>query len=334
MLRRLIAHQIIKDQGTNIAELHLREEVLPIDSDLSGTLLEQLQDSFQRGNPAAGVFKSTGDTQSRFQQELLRYLQVDDEPAFVALTTEAMGILKDAAVREPFSSGGYVVFAEYESSTVTFLLVALLSTTAKPSFDENLNLVRSVALDLDHLRHGARVRLDGVEENTDGVVQFFSQRRDGVSEYFIEFIGCEAIAKSEVQGRRLYAALDGWARAKQLDDQSKRELMGRAHSHWTDCRREGQPMTLTGIANALNPADPDPLLRHLGGAEYDLAGEFSPPPTVIMKRFVRFTFNAQGLKLEFDRNQWENRIRVNHQRRTLTISDVPDELIAAIDERA
>jgi nucleoid-associated protein len=335
MLRKLIAHQIIKAQHANTAELHLRDQVLPIDSELSDALLTQLRESFQKRNPAAGVFKSTGETQPRFQQMLIRYPQGDeDEAPFVTLTTDAMTVLLDVMVREPLATGGYVVFAEYDSNNVTYLLTALLSTMAKPSFDEDLNLVASIALDLDHLRHGARVRLAGVADNTDGVVQFISQRRDGVSEYFVDFIGCEAVVRSDIQGRRLYTALDGWAAASNLNEEDKWQLMARAHSYWHDCYRERRPMTLTALANVISPEDPEPLLLHLGQEGYQLSGEFSPPPPSTMKRFVRFTFSAEGLRLEFDRNRWENHVRVvNRQSRTITISGVPEQLIAAIDER-
>ena len=51
-----------------------------------------------------------------------------------------------------------------------------------------------------------------------------------------------------------------------------------------------------------------------------------------MKRFVKFTFNKAGLKLEFDRNSWANEIKVNQKSKTLTISNVPDELITALAE--
>jgi len=335
MLKKLIAHEIIKAQHSNTAELHFRREVLPIDSELSDALLTQLRESFQKRNPAAGVFKSTGETRSRFQQMLIRYPHGDeDEAAFVALTTDAMTLLRDAMVSEPLATGGYVVFAEYDSNNETYLLTALLSTMAKPSFDQNLNLVASIALDLDHLRHGGRVRLAGVADNTDGVVQFISQRRDGVSEYFVNFIGCEAAVRSDVQGRLLHTALDGWAAAANLGEDDKGQLMASAHSYWHDCYRERRPMTLTALANAVSPEDPEPLLLHLGQEAYQLSGEFSPPPPSIMKRFIRFTFSAEGLRLEFDRNRWKNHVRVmDRQSRTITISGVPDQLIEAIDER-
>lgn len=75
MLRRLIAHQIIKEQHKTTASLHLRDEVLPPKSDLAGKLLDQLSDSFVKRSPVTGRFQSTADKgKPPFQQMLLSYL--------------------------------------------------------------------------------------------------------------------------------------------------------------------------------------------------------------------------------------------------------------------
>jgi nucleoid-associated protein len=333
MLNKLIAHRINKEQHKNEADLYLRPKILPTVSKLASDLLVQLREAFQKRNPIAGAFESTGGTQSRFQQLVLGYLDRQGEGAFIELTKLATQLLCDEMKRESLASGGAVVFAEYTSGTDPFILIALLSTTAKPRFDDSMNLVAAKMPDLDHLRHGVRVRLNAVRDNSDGVVQFISQRVEGVSDYFVDFIGCEAIIRPEAQGRHLPTALGAWAASNELSDTQRNELMAKAHGQWKECRQAGTQMTLTALANVLNPNDPDLLLQFLGNEEHQLAGEFSPPPPSIMKRFIRFAFNAEGLKLEFDRNQWENRVEVDAARRTLTIRDVPHELITAINEQ-
>jgi nucleoid-associated protein len=332
MLTRLIAHQISKKAHETTAKLRLRNKVLPIDSAVAADLFEQLRDSFQGKNPVAGAFLTTGGTQPRFQQTLTRYIEEDDDAAFVAFTTDAMNILRDEMTNQQASTGGYVVFAEYEADNTKFLFAALLGTTAKPNFDKDLNLIESPALDLDHLRHGARIRFDKVEANENGVVLFISQKSSGASDYFVNFIGCEEIARPEEQGRNLYTALNAWANEKALTDDQRGQLLQNAYTFWRGCRDNNQAMTLTAIANALNPQDSAALLKHLSTEANQLAGEFPPPPPSVMKRFVKFTFNKAGLKLEFDRNAWANEVKINPRAKTLTITNVPDELIRALTE--
>ncbi|MBV5332177.1 hypothetical protein JZU54_01045, partial [bacterium] len=61
-----------------------------------------------------------------------------------------------------------------------------------------------------------------------------------------------------------------------------------------------------------------------------LAGEFSPPPSKIMKRFVKFTFTQPGLKLEFDRNDWLDNITVREK--SITIRNAPADLVRQLSE--
>lgn len=108
--------------------------------------------------------------------------------------------------------------------------------------------------------------------------------------------------------------------------------MQSVYAYWQDCRRNGRAMTLNAIANAANPHDSAALSRHLGTEVNQLAGEFSPPPPNVMKRFIKFAFNKAGLKLEFDRNAWQNNVKINPKSKTVTITNVPDELITALAE--
>ncbi len=330
MLRRLIAHQVIKKAHKTKVDLQLRDTALPVKSDVADDLFEQLRDSFQRRNPVAGAFLTVGNTQPRFQQILGRYVATDSEKAFVEFTKDAMTILGEEIANQQAATGGYVVFAEYLADGTTFLFAALLGTTAKPNFDKKLNLIASPGLDLDHLRHGARVRFDKVEDNETGVVLFISQQSSGASDYFVKFIGCEEITSPEEQGRNLYSALDSWAVKNDFSPERRGKLLQDAYTYWQGCHKNRSAMTLTAIANALNPQDSNALLSHLGAEGNLLAGEFPAPPPSVMKRFVKFAFNKSGLKLEFDRNTWLNKVIVNKTAKTLTISEVPDELIEAL----
>jgi nucleoid-associated protein len=261
---------------------------------------------------------------------LSRYLEADTDSAFITFSREAMGVLRDEMTGQQAATGGYVVFAEFEADGTKFLFAALLGTTAKPNFDDNLNLIQSPMLDLDHLRHGARIRYDKISGNQDGVVLFISKEAKGASDYFVNFIGCEEIARPEVQGRILYTALQRWAEGQRYNDDQKSQLLQGAYSYWQDCRKNNQAMTLTGISNALSPNDPNALLAHLGAEAQGLAGEFPPPSTTVMKRFIKFSINKGGLKLEFDRSVWENNVRINASAKTLTITNLTEELVVAI----
>jgi nucleoid-associated protein YejK len=219
MLKRLIAHQIVKEKKQKGAALTLRKTVLPTTSNVADLLINQLNESFKIRNPFAGLFRTKDNTpkettetpketaeapkkttESAFRQSLLAYLMVDSDDAFVDFTTTVAGILSAEIGGQPLATGGYVVFAEYQASKDNYLLTALLTTQATPSFDEHLNLITTNPLDFEHLRHGARIRLKAVKSNREGVVQFISQSAEGVSDYFVEFLGCLPVLRPAAQG--------------------------------------------------------------------------------------------------------------------------------------
>jgi nucleoid-associated protein len=329
MPNRLIAHQISKSQHSDKTKLNLRASLIPYSSHLDD-LVQELRESITRRNPLAGKFTSPAGAQPPFQQRTLRYLAKKTDAEFVSLSQDATRLLEQKMKAESLATGGYVVFAEHEHAGEMYLLVVLLSTRAQPSFDTNLNLVSATTLDLEHLRHAARIRESAVAGNDEGVIHFVSKRSEGPSDYFNDFLGCEAITDPAVQGRKLYTVLDSWATDNKLKTEEREDLLQKTYSYWQDCRRQGKPIVITALANHLSPEDPARILKHLGNEASGLSGEFTAPPQSVMRQFVKFAFSDEGLKIEFDRNAWINKIGVNGS--TVTIKQAPADLIAMIQD--
>lgn len=330
MPARLIAHQILKQQHTKKTEVFLRAQLLPSGDELAGSFMQELRTAMTYRNPVAGRFVRLAGTQPPFEQRLIRYRTAATDAEFISFSHDATKLLEVKMGAEPLATGGYLVFAEYDHLEESYLLVAVLSTKAQPSFDEKLNLIASATLDFEHLRFAGRVRYAGVAANEDGVVHFVSRRTEELSDYFREFLGCEPVTDSTVQGRQLFTALSKYADKQEMKREDKEAMMQQTYSYWHDCRKADRPMTLTGLANFLVPDNPTVVLKHLTAESSGLAGEFSPPPTKVMRQFVKFTFANAGLKLEFDRNDWLGNISVKEK--SVTIRNVPNELIQKLKE--
>jgi nucleoid-associated protein len=327
MPNRLIAHQIRKSQHSEEAQTYLRDQLLPVSAE-SNSLVDELRQAITRGNPVAGKFIRPAGARPPFEQRLSRYMQRATDPEFISFSRDATGLLVTEMCKEPLTTGGYVLFGEQEFNEETFVLVILLSTRAQPSFDEHLNLISATTLDVEHLRHAGRIRESGVATNDDGVVHFVSRSSEGV--FFREFLGCEPVTDPTVQANYLLTALRGWSGERGMDVEQREQLMQRTYSYWNERRQAGEPMTLTGLSNFLEPANPEPILAYLGREESGLAGEFSPPRPNAMRQFVKFAFQKAGLKIEFNRNEWLQNINVRGS--TLTIRNAPRELIEQITE--
>lgn len=339
MPKRLIAHQILKDKNKTGASLTFRETVLPATSHLADLLIGRLNESFKSRNPLAGLFKTKDDAPketseapvknatSAFRQSLLDYMATPSDNTFVRFTKEATNTLGEKIGKQALATGGYVVFAEYSAGESDYLMIALLTTQATPSFDEHLNLIAANPLDFEHLRHGARIRLKAVKSNREGVVQFFSQSAEGVSDYFVDFLGCQPVLRPAAQGMLLLDVLN----SLQVNETTRKKIKEGAYREISEARRDNRTITLTEIAQAAPPKVQAKVLSHLTSEEHDLAGEFYPPSGAVMKQFVRFAFSGAGLRLEFDLNPWANRMSLDEQN-TLTIAQAPPELVAQLRE--
>ncbi len=205
-------------------------------------------------------------------------------------------------------------------------MICILNTKSEIIFDEDLTIKSTAAIDLSHLRHGVRIRYDGVVANQSGAVQFISKDPSGAAQYFVEFLGCEALADGRVQGRNLLTALG--AIAADLDLELE-EIRMRAHSYWMDCRKRKEDMSLRGLANAILPNDHQTVLDLLGNEEHRLPGTFPPPPQSIMRDLVKFSFSGDDLKLEINRRWFEHLDALNG---SLIIRNAPPALIARIQQ--
>lgn len=56
-------------------------------------------------------------------------------------------------------------------------MIALVTDQNIPSFDENLNLIDSTVLDLENLKHGARIRMSSLASNSDGVTALIADSK-------------------------------------------------------------------------------------------------------------------------------------------------------------
>lgn len=325
---RLIAHQIIKAQHSLDTKLLLRDALLPENSDLSQNLISQVRTAIVQRNPVAGRFTRIAGAVPAFEQRLGVYLRSTGDAEFITLTQDATKLLDSKMRTEPLATGAYVVYIEHEQQDTQFLTVVLLSPKAQPSFDEKLNLISSVTLDFEHLRHAGRIRIADVPSNADGVVHFVSRRSEATSDYFREFLGCEALTDSTAQANLLFSAVQKLVRSGAMDKSDSAQAMERTYSYWDDCWKNKRAMTLTALANALSPQNPSVVLEHLGREENRLAGEFPPPPPKFMRKFVKFAFSKGGLRIEFDRNDWLDKITVKG--RSVTIKDAPEDLIAQL----
>lgn len=310
---------------SDVVLVKYRETLITTDA-FSEKFLGQLRSAITQRNPSAGKFATPADVSPPFQLRLMEYLERPSDEEFIAFSKSTTGHLVSLMEKVPMATGGYLLFAEHDHIGEKYLLLLLLSSKAQASFTDNLDLAASFIIDLDHLRHAARIHELEVTENKAGVVQFVSRETTkGTADYFLNFIGCEPLTDSSEQGKLLHAALAQVCEKLEIDWDKARMT---THGYWRECRDQKKPMHLTAIANLIFPDGPEKVMELLGDEKWRLAGEFAPPPPKIMNKFVKFTFASKTLKLEFDKDAWMDNVAINKD--SITIKHVPEELLVEL----
>lgn len=325
---RLIAHRVSKEANSTAVSHKTRDDLLPAVDQLSQDLVQQIRRAFSDQNPVSGAFRRTADdatVRPEFEQLLTNYLKKRTDKAFIRFSKDATNLLVKEIGKRIAAKGGYLVFAEYEAPGGSFLLVSILGSSGKPRFDEEINLTKEVILDLDHIRHAGRVRYDRAADNDDGVVVFISPKREAASQYFVDFLGCEELERSQDRAKHLYQGLLGWSKDQKHTPERSVQIREAAYDYWKECSENGEPMTITGLANRIEPNAPKKLVQFLSDEALNIAGEFPPPRSSDMKRFKQFSYSGEGLKLVFDRNTWLGKITV--KKGSITITDPPQDLV-------
>lgn len=325
MSYRLVAHLIDKKQHTSTATLVPRESLIE-PSAQAASLIEELRSAMRRHSPQGAKFMQPAGMKAPLQARLVDYRNAPSDDAFLAMSLTSARKLMAEMEDESATVGGYLVFAEFSHSEEDYLIVMLLSTKARARFDLRLELSAVTTLDVDHVRHAARFRYSGVASNEAGTAQFVARSSDGA--FFRKFIDCDPISDTTVQANNLRSALAGWCDENKLGEDGREELYKKTYSYWKDCKNNGTNMTLSGIANQLEPNDPDKLLKFLSDEKLNLSGEFPVPTAKAMRQFQRFSFSGKGLKLEFDRRKWGEKIAITNG--NITIKKAPPELIEAL----
>lgn len=325
---RLIAHQIHKNQGSDIILKHFSDQLIPAD-DFAKAFIDDIRKAIGQKNPLSGKFARPAGSQPPLEQRLNRYLADPSDEEFIAMSIDLADHLCDLLENVLMASGGYLVFAEHEHAGDAFLLLLILSTKAKAAFTDNLQLQASNILDLEHMRHAARVLENEVASNSDGVVKFVSRESQGVAHYFLNFLGCERVSDSTEQGRLLRLALTKVATVLGCDVE---EVNQTAYNLWRQCRQDRVPMKMTTLANIISPGDPDRVLGVLTDESLGLAGEFDAPPASVMNKLVKFSYHSTSLRLDFDKKQWIDLVTVSSNGRAVTIKDAPPDLIKQIND--
>lgn len=324
-IEHLIVHQLHKEPN-GPARVALGAAPLVVNS-ASQRLIDHLCELYGTRN-GKGFGKFEADEAGYAMPNLIQRF-MNEQLDFQTLSQQMMAELQTRAEAEPLASGGYVLIAQVNNPAMQFLFVALISEVIGTAISDELQVLDSIHLDMDHLRVAGRIDLGSYRAGGERYVSFLRGRGD-VAAYFKLFLGCNDVHTPLKETQKLVKGLEAFANEQAIAGNERDEMFQRAHSY-LDALGDGQgEVDLATVAEQVFPDAPAQLQSALQNEDLGINDGFVPDRRAI-KPLMRFKANGPQWKLEFDRASLRSgAVIYDKHSDTLVLSNIPDELKKAL----
>ncbi|MDU5474000.1 nucleoid-associated protein [Pantoea sp.] len=214
ILKHVIVHELIKESGKDFDHskpYNLRKTELDKNNVIVNKLVEDVIKLYgSRGNTAHyGVFKTINDKESNpkgigpIPDKFQKYFSLPNfnSSEFIDFSNSIMKQLFEEAKGQTWPSGGYIVFTDYISENIRFLLITMLKKKGGMSISDALEPQELVHLDLSNINQAAKInfhlydkyiKADDSTKSELSYLSFVSKTKgQSASAYFIAALGCD-----------------------------------------------------------------------------------------------------------------------------------------------
>lgn len=352
-----VVHELIKEQHKDIQDSDIRDIVLKKDSPAVSKLVVGATSIYGKKNNSAhyGVFAKK--TDSDFPKEFASYAKLSlTEAFFLEITRSAMAELHVAAggARARASTGGYILFVDYENSQGRFFLIAMLKKRDGLRLNEKLEPEELIELDLNSLYHAARINFQKLEAHLQAndeekqelnYLSFLSQSAGrAAAGYFVTALGCAVGTASAAATQNLIKESVKFFRERpNLHDNRlafKDDLL-RYLERQRDFGHSVKLSEVEKIARSYFPAElegqaddlADELTGHLNSEAVGVPVEF-PIHKGVLDKYTHVLYKSANWQLRFDRNSLgesvDAEIQFDEKERRLVIKNLSSEALTVI----
>ncbi|MGG7976143.1 nucleoid-associated protein [Klebsiella aerogenes] len=219
-IKHVIVHELLKVSNEDFDHsrpYNLRETELDKNNPIVKQLVKGVVDLYgSKGNAAHyGIFKSSREDQGPVPSLFHQYYQVQDSVSddFIILSKEIMKQMYLSAKEQTWASGGYVVFSDYISLGLRFLLVTMIKKTNGVTISERLEPEEMIHLEMNNINQAAKINFhyyhqyqeaNEVERTELSYLSFISKTTgQSAAAYFIAALGCDKGIASAGATRKL-----------------------------------------------------------------------------------------------------------------------------------
>ncbi len=329
IISNIALHFLTKKEETGEVLIRFGAETLEVSNKIQ-SFVESLHNIYnKKGNKGYGHFSTQpaeGD-QARFVDIMESYLsEVQD---FNAFSQQATHLLKNELSKYDLAETGYLVLCHYEHMGGRYLIAAIIPISEHYSVDSELNISADQHLDTDKLQLAARIDLFDYQENASGdrYVTFIRGRAGRkVSDFFLDFLGCEEGLNVKEQTQNLVQAVEDYVSVNQLDAAEKQQTRKELLSYCKEQKESAQDVSLKEIDKVVSKNDDgNSFYEFCQTQDYQIEESF-PHDQAIVNKVTKYSGYGNGISLSFERSHFGQDVVYNAANDSLTIYKVPPNL--------
>ena len=258
----------------------------------------------------------------------------NDKQSFYNFSIQAANSLKNEIEKYDLEESGYLIVCHYEYMGGRFLLVAVIPVSEHYSVDGELNISADQHLDINKLQLAARIDLFDYQQNANGnrYISFIKGRAGRkVSDFFLDFLGCEEGLNSKEQTQTLVQAVEDYVSVNQLDAGEKQQTRKELLSYCKEQKSSSQDVSIQEVGKVIGHTTTDSngqsqdFYQFCQQQSYPIEESFPHDQTVINK-ITKYSGYGNGISLSFERSHFGQDVVYNPHNDSITISKIPPNL--------
>ncbi len=340
LIHHFVVHRIAVDEQDKMVAVP-RDNCLEVTPEIE-SLAHQINHSFNV-KPGKGVGHFTSDSEDEsnpeheaFATALTDFLTQKDNGAdeldsrFHSFSLDATSRLVKTLIDTGTVETGFLIFCQYEFLATQYLMITLLNTRSHVEVNQALELNAKEHLDLARMQLAVRIDLTQwrVQPEQQRYISFIKGRMGRkVSDFFMQFIGCEELIDVKQQNKQLVSSVDAYLASEQLDPQEQHQHREEVKSYYKEKIDAGESLSVEELSSRL-PADSDAgrsFTQFTQAMESPLEQEIQPDPAAL-RQLAKFSGQGGGVSLSFERKLLGDRVFYDPATDTLTIRGIPPNL--------
>ncbi len=323
-----IFHQIVKDKNEKEGYLKEAKSKLTDDSKISNTI-EKIHLSISNStHKVNGKFKKED---SYFKQEFDKYIKdiksydLFKESKNIIGNKDKQGSLLNLMNKETLSTGGYVLIIHYEDNNKEYFIMSILKNKQGESFlisDNGIpDIKETVQTDYGNLDYACRINVDIYnDKSSKNPICFIHKTGSNISNYFIDFIGCEKFNSNKCNSEKLAKIIKDLVKDK--DDKEKEEITNKTIEFCESKKKIKETIDIFELAEYVF-GDKKIIYKYSEDNDIQIDNSFSPYMSEIRKIEI-VEFKGDWIeKFKFSNDNLD-KIDYNDDNTTIVLKNVPD----------